>query len=296
MPAELVDVEPGSAEWLEVRRSGVTATDIPVILGLSPWDSPFALWHRKAGNLPERPDSDLFRWARYGQEYCRERWEEACGAGMVPQETGLWRDGWRMATPDYLAGDNAVLECKTVGSWDGWGRGDSDVPAYVRVQVEWQLAVLERDIGYVAAVNRQTGQFRDYAIQPADQVEAMNQFMAGLLFWESLEDARPPDVDDAVATTEALKALNPRHESNSAEIGHRLHAEHEVTVNALKQWKKERQRVENAIRLAMGEARYATVGGERVLSRIVTKVEGHWVGPSERDYLLAARKREDKDE
>jgi len=52
--AELVDVDPGSLEWLEVRRSGITATDIPVILGLSPWDSKFALWHRKAGNHEPR--------------------------------------------------------------------------------------------------------------------------------------------------------------------------------------------------------------------------------------------------
>src|SRR5215469_16384066 len=110
MPAELVDVEPGSAEWLEVRRSGVTATDIPVILGLSPWDSPFALWHRKAGNLPERPDSDLFRWTRHGEAYVVERWCDA--TGMACFITGLWRDGWRMATPDRLTSDDGILECK----------------------------------------------------------------------------------------------------------------------------------------------------------------------------------------
>jgi len=39
--------------WLAVRREGITATDAATIMGASPWDSPFALWHRKKGNLPE---------------------------------------------------------------------------------------------------------------------------------------------------------------------------------------------------------------------------------------------------
>src|SRR5215472_14753519 len=213
--AELVPVEPGSGEWLAVRREGVTATDIPVILGLVTWDSRFALWHRKAGNLPERGDTDLFQWGRHGQSYAMERWVEA--TGMHAHETGLWRDGWRMATPDYLT-HGGVLECKTTATWDGWGRGDLDVPDHVRVQVQWQMLLLDRWCGYVAAINRSTGQFRHYKVMPASNADEQRMVIAGLMFWQSLERKEPPPVDDAVATTDALKALHPRADRQAAEV------------------------------------------------------------------------------
>jgi len=37
----------GSSEWLEMRRSKITASDAPVIDGVSPWMSPFQLWQQK---------------------------------------------------------------------------------------------------------------------------------------------------------------------------------------------------------------------------------------------------------
>ena len=30
-------VRQGSPEWLEARRTHITATDLPVLLGISPW-------------------------------------------------------------------------------------------------------------------------------------------------------------------------------------------------------------------------------------------------------------------
>jgi len=289
--AELVDVEPGSAEWLAVRREGITATDIPVILGLTSWDSRFALWHRKAGNLPERPDSDLFRWARWSENYVTLCWEQENERDTC--ETGLWRDGWRMATPDRLTA-GGVLECKTVATWDGWGPSLTDeIPERVRVQVQWQLSVLERACGYVAAVNRQTGGFRHYIVLPAVEEAEQRMILPALAFLQSLIDGTPPPADDAIATTDALKALHPRDDTGSAEIDADLWGDYEYLVNALKAMKAEKQRHENKIRDAMQDARYATVGGERVLSRITGKVEGHWVAPYEQDYLRAV-KRKDK--
>jgi predicted phage-related endonuclease len=48
--AELVCGTDDREAWLAARRTGVTATDIAVILGLVTWDSPFALHHRKQGD------------------------------------------------------------------------------------------------------------------------------------------------------------------------------------------------------------------------------------------------------
>jgi predicted phage-related endonuclease len=50
---DLVNVMPGSLEWRAARRLGVTATDIVTVLGLSRWDSAYALYWRKTGVTPE---------------------------------------------------------------------------------------------------------------------------------------------------------------------------------------------------------------------------------------------------
>src|SRR5690606_5576377 len=55
---------PGNPEWHELRREGVTASEIPVILGLSTWESPWALWHRKHGPPADTPAGETASWGR----------------------------------------------------------------------------------------------------------------------------------------------------------------------------------------------------------------------------------------
>ena len=47
----VVDLNQRSDEWLNWRSLGVTATDIPVILGLSPYKTVWQLWAEKTGRI-----------------------------------------------------------------------------------------------------------------------------------------------------------------------------------------------------------------------------------------------------
>src|SRR5258708_12583584 len=53
------------ADWHEARRKGITASEIAVLMGLSPWSSPYALYHRKTGDLPEQEDTTALSLGRY---------------------------------------------------------------------------------------------------------------------------------------------------------------------------------------------------------------------------------------
>jgi len=305
MSAAQIAVNP--ARWLELRRQGITATDAATIMGVNPYDSPFALWHRKAGNLPEVPDNDRFRLARYLEGYCRERWCDRVGFDQseVWVPGGLYRKGWQLATPDYLILGRAdpksqvlaraVLECKTVGSWDGWS--PDTIPQHVRVQVLWQCAVLGVPVGHVAALHRQSGQFRSYLIEP--QADDLWQITVGrcLDFWESLQVRTPPPVDGAEATTAALRALHP-----GADPGRTVF----LDTALINMWEEFREyaaahtanleMAKNLVREAMGDAKYARYIDEegrewRIAQRIQSKVQGYWVAPHERDELRYGRKK-----
>lgn len=46
-------MEQQSDEWLEWRKKGIGSSDAPVIMGVSPWKTPFQLWEEKTGRAVE---------------------------------------------------------------------------------------------------------------------------------------------------------------------------------------------------------------------------------------------------
>jgi putative phage-type endonuclease len=48
----LIDIEQGSKEWLEMRKSKITATDVGAIVGANPWKTPLELYEEKLGLIP----------------------------------------------------------------------------------------------------------------------------------------------------------------------------------------------------------------------------------------------------
>ena len=48
---KVIDLNQGSDEWLEWRAEGITASDIPIILGLSLYKTPWQLWAEKVGRI-----------------------------------------------------------------------------------------------------------------------------------------------------------------------------------------------------------------------------------------------------
>src|SRR5258708_33425854 len=72
-------VLPGTApeaEWLEARRRGITASEIAAVMGLSPYSSPYALYHQKTGDLPGEEENDAMRPGSYMQGFVAYRFAE----------------------------------------------------------------------------------------------------------------------------------------------------------------------------------------------------------------------------
>jgi putative phage-type endonuclease len=189
--------------WHAERRKGITATDIPVILGLASWASPYSLWAEKSGITDPAPDSDQFRLGRELEPYIVQRWMEANAVpGMTSMErSSLFRSEnrpWQLATPDrvFIRFENGilypplgVLEVKSWAdidrhAWDG-GRGpavpgvlkvkswadmdrhawDNDLPPAVRAQILWQMDVMDVARGHWGVLFLPSGEFRSGVIE-----------------------------------------------------------------------------------------------------------------------------------
>lgn len=151
-----LDMQPGSPEWLEARRTGLGGSDIAAALGLSLWMSPYELWLDKIGELPPRPDTEPMRWGRLMEPLILNAYSERTRWKISrPRMMRSERYPWLIANLDGVAmtgrlASARVVEAKNAHSRLGWGEpGTDDVPQQYLLQAQSYLivtALAEADI------------------------------------------------------------------------------------------------------------------------------------------------------
>jgi len=296
--------------WLEERRKGVTATDLPVILGLASWASPYSLWAEKSGITDPAPDNDRFRLGRELQPYIIQRWTEATARGEgLPG--GLWRSTarpWQMATPDHVHWDlygtrpEAVLEVKSWADMDRHSWDDGPPPA-VRAQILWQMDVMDVPRGHWGVLFLPSGEFRSGVIEhdpkwplgrdvthtlPGKICDLCSDILmmrsAARDFLDLIDLGTPPDVDGSAATLATLRARFTPQEGPAAEISEDLW-ETWIAAKVFESGAKaDAKEAEAKIREIIGTATRIKVGGQVVGRRIIAtaQVKAH---TRTQDYL-----------
>jgi putative phage-type endonuclease len=85
---KVVSLKQNSKTWYDWRGKGLGASDAPIVMGDSPWSSPFQLWGEKTGLLPKR-EANAFAIAamRRGQDMepeAREAYRKLTGIDTQP--------------------------------------------------------------------------------------------------------------------------------------------------------------------------------------------------------------------
>lgn len=65
----------GSQKWHEMRRRGIGSSDAAVIMGVSPWKTPFQLWEEKLQINTECIDNEAMKHGRDNEENARKEFE-----------------------------------------------------------------------------------------------------------------------------------------------------------------------------------------------------------------------------
>lgn len=296
----------GNEEWMAKRRMGVTASEIAVVLGLSRWDSPWALWHRKRCLIPDDPDSEDASWGRRLEPVIAD----AAAERLDPHENlafaaaGLYAHAsryWQMATPDRLVyaacpacavADDAsayvgamvrsgcdcdppgtsgsplaLLEVKHPYSWAGFGdEGTDDVPPGYTAQCLWQLDVMDLDLCWLAAYTRH--QMRIYEIRRDSEGADADLEMMCTRALEFLALEEPPPLDSHPATLAAVKALHPELEDREQVLPDGVAGEYTAACMAVRDAEGRKREAEAALRLKLGNARYGLTAN---MSSVVTR-------------------------
>lgn len=141
-----------TAEWAEARRNHVTSTDLPIILGLSPFRVEADLAVEKLEGRTEETDPKRLRLMRLGnrlEEVVRDEDEAEHGIRLRKVNRFLVhpRIDWAATSLDFeRVGERTIVEAKTSRS----RRWDDGLPQDVEAQVRWQMGVAGYPRAHVA--------------------------------------------------------------------------------------------------------------------------------------------------
>ncbi len=176
----------GSPEWLEARRSGIGASEVPAILGLDRYKSGLDLWLEKRGQAPARGDSPQARVGRHAERMIAGLFEEDTKLPLIEvpaihheELPILFASADRMAVEAKVDGARIgeywrfPVEIKNRGGFPkGWGEAGTDqVPDEIALQVHVQMACYGMDEARVAVL-LSGNDFRIYTIHRDRDLEA----------------------------------------------------------------------------------------------------------------------------
>ena len=237
----VVDLNQRSEEWLKWRALGITATDIPVILGLSPYKTPWQLWAEKIGriNPPDLSGNPNIQRGVKLEDEARQIAEARYGEILLPVcgECARW-DVLR-ASFDGVDSNNMPYEFKAPSKsvWDELETKGIESATFklYEAQVQTQLTVAENQI-----------------------LEAAKQF------WELVQTKPPPELDPERDWYIPEGGKEKFKWEAHAEAWRMQQEQIKSLKDKLKALEKDQKDVQKALVNLMGPFRHADVGGVKV--------------------------------
>lgn len=203
---EFVAAEQGSDAWLELRKAGITATDMTAVMGVSPWKTPFALYAEKTGQFQPEPVGEAAHRGLILEDAVATWWESQHEGKKLRRSNGVLRlkdVPWAMCSIDRMVqGEDHIVEIKTSAS-PLWRIG---IPEFVQVQCQWQLLISGFEEMTVAALLGGLV-FREETVK-ADRNLQTEMFRKAELFREAIENRTAPALDGR--DSDILAAIKPQ--------------------------------------------------------------------------------------
>jgi putative phage-type endonuclease len=264
----IVDLVQRSDEWLVWRAEGITATDVPVILGLSPYKTPWQLWAEKTGriNPPDLSGNPNVQRGNRLEDEARQKTETRYNEILLPLcgECTEWPvlrasfDGVDANEEPYefkAPSQNVWVELETSGT-------HSATFKLYEAQVQTQMVVAGASKGRLIFY-REDGTDLDFEVllTPERRAEILT---AAKQFWELVCTETPPKLDPErdwyIPASGTDKFKWEAHADAWRSQQHRIKS----LKDELKALEKDQKDVQRAMTTLMGTFKRADIGGVKV--------------------------------
>ena len=209
---------PGSDEWVALRRSGIGATDAPVVCGRSPFRGPFDKFAELCGSTAPLIPTDAMLWGIRLQPVVGQAWAEEHGRKIkacryiYELEPGIFSSYDYEIVPPKGEPVTELLEVKTTSQYAAreYGEeGTAEIPEGYVIQCQHEMACRPGILRVHVAVLVGGQKLRSYV------VERDEELIEDLLRIErtALSNARagiPPPMDGSEAASNYLRLKSPR--------------------------------------------------------------------------------------
>lgn len=195
----------------EERKLGIGGSDMPIIMGLSSYKTPYQLYLEKTGIIETSNEMTAPQyWGSMLEGTIRDEFAKRNNVVVETPETIIhpFNDFLRANIDGYIPEWNAILEVKCASSFTAsqWGEDGSDViPMPYLVQVAHYCAVANADCAYIAVLIG-GNDYREYKYVRDIELEA-HVIDAAKTFWECVQTKTPP----AAVNDVDLKLMFPTH-------------------------------------------------------------------------------------
>lgn len=207
---------PGALDPTFDRKTGIGASEIAALAGLSPFATALDIYNLKLGLVEPGADTPWTKAGKYlepaiARWYADEMKVELDGDGATTFRHP--KHSWLFASPDRLVrGTKKAVQIKNVGWFrkDGYGENGGDaIPDHVSCQVTQEAAVLgleEVDVVPLIGGN----DFRIYTIRFDPELWATLFKIAERFWFEHVVPRRPPEMDGSEGGWAFLAATFPK--------------------------------------------------------------------------------------
>jgi len=254
-------------EWLELRRHSIGGSEAGAIVGMSTYASAVTVYCDKLGLSKQKEEqNEAMRLGTDLEGYVAERFCEMTGKKVRNDNFMYQHDKYDFITANIdraVIGENAGLECKTMGNYVTYDFENGDVPASYYCQCQHYMAVMGYEKMYLCILQFQKGVFVVDILRDDKFISELIE--AECSFWHDNVEARVmPAPDDSDATSNALQELWPE-QNKGYEIelpSLQQDAKRYIEIGEMeKQLKAQKKEIANRIKADMQEAEKATSEG-----------------------------------
>lgn len=194
----------------EERLTGLGATDVAAIVGVSPYRTPIEVYLEKVGDAEPQEQTWRMRMGQILEDAIADAYSESTGRKLARVSTIRDREFPFLYThPDRrIVGEPGLVEIKATDRRSAYSDGP---PPAVRVQCQWQMSLTDRLFVDVAVLSGTTGIDTFTVERDQDLIEALRA--AALDFWTRHVTKRvPPEID---GTDAYRRYLATRHRTTS---------------------------------------------------------------------------------
>ncbi len=239
----------------EQRTTGLGATDIAGIVGVSTYRTPIQVYQEKVGDSEPVEQTWRMRMGQILEDAIADAYSESTGRRLAKMSTVHHKaHPFLFAHPDRrIVGEPGLVEIKATERRSSY---DDGPPPAVRVQCQWQMALTDRLFCDVAVLSGTSGIDIHTIERDQELIDALTD--AAVTFWQDhIVPHVPPPVDGTDAYRRYLIAMHPREQVEEVVATAEqvlLLDELKAATASVRTAEQHQSLVENRIREAMGTA------------------------------------------